>query len=358
MTAVLTLAPTNPIPMGTLNRRLPRPMELFDDAARGGAGRDAPLISLAGVMMKNAASRTYIPALRHAPDSTPDKTGDRTVTKEDMQRKEGRSPTRRYYLKSLLSAAEWRILSDLIQVYPYIDQRQTEKFLSVMQRMAPGMRDWSGERCARKADAGMQFTHIHLLDRAIREQRLASVTYGRYQLGQDDRGRLWPRLQPMPDSKHTGQPYVMTVEPYAMMWSNGYYYLVCKLEDGNMRNLRVDRIMRVDFPRASGFSFQIDRDFDPYQYRDCSPVMYPGTPVLTRLRCQTTLLSTLMDFFGTTISSYSAPKDGYTEVVVRASEAGTRLFALQYADRVEVLEPQSLREEVRQSLQAAVKQYK
>ena len=64
-----------------------------------------------------------------------------------------------------------------------------------------------------------------------------------------------------------------------------------------------------------------------------------------------------MDFFGTTINGYSTPKDGYTEVFVRASESGTRLFALQYADRVEVLEPQSLREEIRKTLKAATKHY-
>ena len=70
-------------------------------------------------------------------------------------------------------------------------------------------------------------------------------------------------------------------------------------------------------------------------------------------------LSTLMDFFGTTITSYTAPTpDGYTTVSLRASESGTRLFALQYADRVEVLEPQSLREEVQRTLQAASEQYK
>ena len=311
--------------------------------------------------MKNAASRRYIPALRHAPAPTPDKTGDRTVTKEDMQRKEGRSPTRRYYLKSLLSAAEWRILSDLIRVYPYIDQRQTEKFLSVMQRMAPGMRDWSGERCARKADAGMQFTHIHLLDRAIREQRLASVTYGRYQLGVNDRGQLWPQLQPMPDSKRPGRSYVMTVEPYAMMWSNGYYYLVCK-QDGSMRNLRLDRVLHVEIQTQT---FEKDPDFDACRYRDRSPVMYPGDPADICLRCPLSLLSTLMDFFGTAIRSYTTPREPdslppqqrYTEVSLKASEAGTRLFALQYADQVEVLSPASLREAVRDTLLSAAEKY-
>ena len=360
MTAVLTPSATAPIPVGTLNRRLPKLMEQFGEAD----GRNPPLISLAGVMMKNSAGgqRTYIPALRHGLDPALEgETADRTVSPEDMQRKEGRSPTRRYYLKSLLSAAEWRILSDLIRVYPYIDERQTEKFLSVIQRMAPGMRDWSGERCARKAEAGMQFQHIKVLDRAIREQRLASVTYGRYQLGVNDRGQLWPQLQPMPDNKHTGRPYVMTVEPYAMMWSNGYYYLVCK-QDGSMRNLRLDRVLHVEIQTQT---FEKDPDFDACRYRDRSPVMYPGDPADICLRCPLSLLSTLMDFFGTAIRGYTTPREPdslppsqrYTEVSLKASESGTRLFALQYADQVEVLCPPSLREDIRDTLLFAAEKY-
>ena len=51
------------------------------------------------------------------------------------------------------------------------------------------------------------------------------------------------------------------------------------------------------------------------------------------------------------------PSQRYTEVSLKASESGTRLFVLQYADLVDVLEPQSLREEVQRTLQAAAKRY-
>lgn len=353
MTAVFQESSINPIPYPTLNRKLPQLMEQYEMEKKNEmdpSHAQVPPISLAGVVVTRdrTGQRTYIPASQweaSAKKAEPPK----STKRKDVQnpRDEPSSPPRRYYLDSILTPAEWRVLSDLILVYPYISEAQTKKFLSAMMRLAPGVRDWSGARYAPKTPSAVQFGHIQTLDEAIQKRHKVSIQYGKYQLAYVN--QHWqPELTPLKD----GVP--MVVDPYAMMWSNGYYYLVCK--DGEiMRNLRVDRILNI-FPTT--LPFEPDKNFDPYVYRDRSPVMYPGTPEITLLRCQTTLLSTLMDFFGTTITSYSKPTpDGYTTVSLRASEAGTRLFALQYADRVEVLEPVSLREEVKKTLLAAAKQY-
>ena len=361
MQAVFQESAVNPIPYPTLNRKLPQIMEQYD-VEKGNeispSRVQVPPISLAGVVAVRGRTgqQVYIPAsqweasIKNEKDPKSGKKAEnpkRAKQKKSLtSRSEPSSPPRRYYLDSILTPAEWRMLSDLILVYPYISEEQTRKFLAAMMRLAPGVRNWSGARYAQKTPSAVQFGHIQMLDDAIREQHKVSIQYGKYQLTYRDR-RWQPELVP-PD----GSP--MLVEPYAMMWSNGYYYLVCR--DGEiMRNLRVDRILKI---LPTTLPFEPDPNFDPYAYRDRSPVMYPGKPEITRLRCQTSLLSTLMDFFGTTITSYTAPTpDGYTTVSLRASEAGTRLFALQYADRVEVLEPASLREEVKSTLQAAAKQY-
>ncbi|MBR6677422.1 MAG: WYL domain-containing protein [Oscillospiraceae bacterium] len=333
-TVVLKPGGVNPISEKTLNRKLPTLMEQFD------ALQPQPPLSLAGLKQKNGK---YVPALEHE------------------EEKSGRSSTRAYYLKSLLSDAEWRIFYDLVRVYPYISEKQTAKYLSVLQRIAPAAQKRGGERYARKTDAAVQFRHIRLLDQAIEEQKQVALVYGRYQLKRDGSGKLRPRLQPMTDFRNTDRPYVNVVEPYAMMWSNGYYYLVGKTE-GRMQNFRLDRVMEVQL--LSG-SFTVDEDFDPIRYRDRSPVMYPGEAVYIRMRCPVSLLSTVVDFFSSAIKDYTTPaplpdgssKQKYTEVSLTASEKGVKLFALQYADQVEVLEPQSLRDAVAQSLRSALAKY-
>ena len=143
------------------------------------------------------------------------------------------------------------------------------------------------------------------------------------------------------------------LEPYDLMWSNGYYYLVGKNADYGWMNLRVDRILKAvpqneQFERSSGFS--------PAEYRDRSPVMYPGEERPIRMRCKLNMINTLLDFFGATLT-FRQPKDGFVEVTVNVAPKGVKLFVMQYADRVEVLEPKELRDEMRDSLRAALGKY-
>ena len=342
MTAILTENPLNPIPYSSLTRMLPKLMEEFEAKKMPNLKDETPEhppISLAGVVAEPKAGGgiRYVPATEweaRAKNSS-----------------KAQSPTRRFFLESILSPAQWRMLSDLILVYPYISENETRKFLSAMKRMAPGVRNWSGQRYAPKTPAAVNFEHIELLDGAIEQQHKVTLIYGKYRLALDRDRRWQPSLQPM--EKNGGR---MTVDPYAMMWSNGYYYLVCR--DGEiMRNLRLDRILQV---LPTTLTFEKDKRFDPYQYRDRSPVMYPGEPTLIRLKCTTDRISTLMDFFGTAILDYSVsektPEE--TTVTLRASEKGVRLFALQYADDVEVLDPPSLRSDVAQTLKSAANKYK
>jgi len=341
MTAILTENPLNPIPYSSLTRMLPKLMEEFESKRTPnlkGETPEQPPISLAGVVAEaKAGGKTrYVPAAEWE------------MSEKSKSKKQ--SPTRRFFLESILSPGQWRILSDLILVYPYISERETRKFLSAMKRMAPGVRKWSGQRYAPKTPSAVNFEHIEVLDKAIERHHKITLIYGKYRLALGEDHRWQPQLQPM--EKNGGR---MTVDPYAMMWSNGYYYLVCK--DGDiMRNLRVDRIIKV-FPTT--VEFKKDANFDPYAYRDRSPVMYPGEPTLIRLKCSMDRISTLMDFFGTAILDYSVSSKTPDETVVtlRASEKGVRLFALQYADEVEVLDPPTLRDEVAKTIRSAANKY-
>lgn len=251
---------------------------------------------------------------------------------------------RRYYLESVLSLAEWRILSDLIQVYPYISQNQTKKFLDVLEKLSPQISNRFGTRYAFKRGTPEQFHHITIIDKAIKDKKAVCLRYGKYVL--EHKGDTW---QPVLKMRKKGP---MEVEPYALIWSNGYYYLVGKRKE-SMINLRVDRIISVaEIDR----SFVRALDFDPYIYRDKSPVMYSGIPQRIVMRCDISILNTLLDVFGSQ-PQFSAPADGWVTVTLSVVPAGVKLFALEYADFVEILEPSSLREEIRNTLQRAYKRY-
>lgn len=251
---------------------------------------------------------------------------------------------RRYYLESVLTPAEWRIFSDLVQVYPYISQNQTEKFLNVLNKISPGGYSRIGSRYAFKRGDSKQFQNIAILDRAIKNRKTVMLQYGKYVLKHVD--GVW---KPVLTAREKGP---LKIDPYALIWSNGYYYLVGKRF--NMMNLRVDRIISV---AEIDESFERDSSFDPFVYRDRSPVMYSGRNQFVKMRCKLALMNTILDVFGAQ-AQFSTPTEDWTEVTLSSvAPEGVMLFAMEYADSVEVLEPVSLRENIRDSLEKALKQY-
>ena len=316
------------------------------------------LVSRLPIRLKCVAARTRSGAVEYVP------------YRDEMERREkakkGRPDTgrdsnnvaRRYYLESVLTPPQWQMLTDLIKVYPYIGEKQTQTMLSALESVFPGCGDAVGERYAFKQENKALFANLRELDLAIRQKQKVSLEYGAWVLEKRGSDGWRPVLKTsrttmMSDTEtRFGR---MEFEPYALMWSNGYYYLVGRHR--NMMSLRVDRIRDVKrLPLNAENSFTLPDDFDPVSYRDRSPVMYPGKPEIVRMRCHVSLVSVVMDFFGAK-AEYTAPADDHTNVTVRVSPAGARLFAMQYADRVEVLEPASLRADMLRTLSAAREKY-
>ena len=222
---------------------------------------------------------------------------------------------RYYYLANVLSEAEWRVLADLVQVYPFISEQQTRKFLDALDQLSPGLPARPGLRYAFKRGSDQLFQMIAVLDRAVREKRMVHLSYGEYHLELRDR-RWTPVLGPR---KKNGE---LDFAPYALMWSNGNYYLVGKHR--GMMNLRVDRILGVELLKDT---FSVP-EFDLVEYRDRSPVMYPGERKAVRMLCRETMLSVLLDFFGA-VPQYTPRKDGEVEVSMSVAPGGVKLFAMQ-----------------------------
>ena len=75
------------------------------------------------------------------------------------------------------------------------------------------------------------------------------------------------------------------------------------------------------------------------------------------MQCEPSMINVLLDFFGNKLR-YSKLENGKIQVEMQMSLPGAKLFALQYADTVEVLEPVKLREEIKETLQNTLTKYK
>jgi predicted DNA-binding transcriptional regulator YafY len=182
------------------------------------------------------------------------------------------------------------------------------------------------------------FYTIEVLDDAIDKGVQVAFRYGTF----DTKGQLHPRL----DEK--GEPRIYHIAPYHLVATNGRYYLICRhMRYDQLAYYRVDRILDIkllDIPikplselpgLASGLN--LPRHMAEHIY------MFSGQAVRTRFRIQRNALMHVFDWFGSDVH-FENETDESVEVILHVNEQAMRYWALQFYERIEVLEPQSLRD--------------
>lgn len=135
---------------------------------------------------------------------------------------------------------------------------------------------------------------------SIRKKKKLRILHGRYD----------KNLELAPTSEDA-----RTIEPYAVMSSNGYYYLIAgnpKYPDG-LTNFRIDRILDIrmsEEPRKPMpdqllpyFRDAAHEVFQASEYRNDHPVMYSDETVRIHLSCDPVILNNLVDDFGWSIQT-------------------------------------------------------
>lgn len=249
-----------------------------------------------------------------------------------------RNKSLRFYLRNLLTPTEWKIFEDMVQVYPYIDEEQAKKYLKILSRMSRRPVPANKElRYAFRRSGTLNFSLIERLDQAIEGNRMVTITYGEYQLSKETS---------KPVLRQRAKNGVFQFCPYALIWSNGYYYLTGQHHHWGLSNLRVDRILEVNLEKEM---FERPEGFEPGLYRDMSPVMYAGKIQYIKLACEDSLLNVAVDFFGSA-ARYTPQPDGTFLLELRAVPAGVMLFLKQYLSAIKILAPDSLRKKLRGEL--------
>lgn len=203
-----------------------------------------------------------------------------------------------------------------------------------------------------QSDNKQLFLNIELLDEAITNGRKVKFHYVEY--GTDLRLHLRTR----PDG--SVRDYI--INPYQMAAQDGKYYLICNYDKyDNLSNYRVDRIQDIEIldlpikpfeslPWAKG------QALDLTTYMRQHPYMYTSETIRAKLRIARFMISDVVDLFGKKIS-FSQETEEQVTVSLEANEMSLERFAKNYAPDVVVLEPQSLRDKVREDLRCGVAAY-
>ena len=144
--------------------------------------------------------------------------------------------------------------------------------------------------------------------------------------------------------------------PYHKVVYNGRYYLICNLDDEDgFRNYRMEKMSNVrvleDKPRRE--MRKLDPGFEMDRYINSSIYMFSSKDKNRhiRLRIKRSCFSDLFDYFGDKFTVSKADSDEeYAVVTLSANLDGMYFWALQYGNNVEVLEPQELRDKIRESV--------
>lgn len=151
------------------------------------------------------------------------------------------------------------------------------------------------------------------------------------------------------------------VNPYQIVASNGKFYLIGNYDKyDTVSHFRIDKMTEVTeldtrvkpMKQVEG----LEHGLNLPKHMAESLFMYSGPAVSIKMETYDYMFSEITDWFGTDVKIVEE-KDGKIIVRVTCNERAMRYWALQYGPSVEILEPESLREQIVEDINDMLEKY-
>ncbi len=240
--------------------------------------------------------------------------------------------------------AELRLLSDAVQAANFISQKKTnqlvqkiESFASEKQAKILHSQVYVDNRPKCKNEE-IYYT-ISLLDEAISAKVKVNFTYTRRRITEE--------------FKTAKEEKSFTVSPYALIWSDDHYYLVCNNEKyDNLMHLRIDKIKHLEKTSLPARHFSEVSDyknyFDSADYASKLFNMYSGEPKPVEFICNNDTLEPMLDRFGENVKIQKYDDEHFVLRTNVASSECLVAWIVQFGGRVKVKSPNDLIYSVKQ----------
>lgn len=154
------------------------------------------------------------------------------------------------------------------------------------------------------------------------------------------------------ENKKSYTEKTFTVSPYALIWKDDHYYLVCNNEKyDNLMNLRLDRIKKITAldEKARDISEVSDyKDaFDAADYTSKMFNMFSGKTSKVELLCDLELREQIMDRFGSKIPLTAVDTEHFKTTIDAAVSDGLVSWIMNFGGKIKVLAPKSLADDVK-----------
>ncbi len=233
--------------------------------------------------------------------------------------------------------AEVRLLIDAVSSAGFITPKKTavlaeklESLLSLNQAKALKSQVYcSGEN---KCDNEEIYYIINGLDEAISAKKQVKFVYKRRNIDKEQK------------KSYTEKTFV--VSPYALIWKEDHYYLVCNNKKyDNLINLRLDRMKKIEILEDPQRPVSEVSEYDVFDSADYSAKMFnmfSGETDEVTLLCSLEIREEIMDRFGTKIPLRASDIEHFETTINAAVSDGLVSWIMQYGTDIKVLEPKYL----------------
>lgn len=152
------------------------------------------------------------------------------------------------------------------------------------------------------------------------------------------------------------------VSPYALIWKDDHYYLVCNNDKyDNLLNLRLDRMSKVEMldesVRPVSEVSEYSEAFDPIDYASKMFNMFAGQTDTVKLQCNLDLREEIMDRFGAKVPLKAIDIDHFETQINVAVSDGLVSWIMNFGDKIKVVEPKYLAYSVKDRAEKIAKLY-
>lgn len=262
-----------------------------------------------------------------------------------------KSPSGYYLGRREFEIWELRLLSSAVSAATFITKARSDALIKKLGGFISGYMSSeilassiSGVKCRNDE----VYRTIEAINAAIAERRQITFSYFKRDVNKRS------------VAQRSGQRY--RVSPYAMIWSQDRYYLVCNVQEHDaLTHFRLDRIkgVRMDPQPARPFSevSEYTAVFDTSDYAKKCVNMFGGHAVRVTLRCSNRLVDEILDRFGED-TPIVRDGDGFLCTVSVSTEGGGFFgWAAQYGGLIEIAAPPEARAKMKAHLEDALSRY-
>ncbi len=202
-------------------------------------------------------------------------------------------------------------------------------------------------------------TYLNRIENSLTVHPKPYKPYGEYreiieQVNEAVLQRRWIRIDYF--SMHRKEDSCREVAPYRIWFFDGSFYMIgyCRLRE-DVRIFALDRIRRLE---TTPETFDIPDSFDMDAFMKSSFGVFHGEPVTVKVRFSPDIAGYIAEKVWHDSQIIEREKDG--SILFSAEVAGTdeiKFWILNWGSKAEVLEPASLREEIRAEARAMVHAY-